>query len=134
MISTQLGVPESVRGDAKASALGKEDKTKHALILLEEARKRVHPLASEDQRITEDPWILAPHYNIPTMNQRPIHLKVDDNMMVAGDVVAVKGPTLLLRSRGAFYVLGLSTLLGRMVDFTSGGVMSQSGLEPFLKR
>ncbi len=134
MISTQIGVPESVRGEAKVSALGKGDKTKQALTLLEETRRRVHPIASQNQRFDEDPWILAPHYNIPAMRQKPIRLKVDDNVTVAGEVVGVKGPTLLLRSGEVFYVLGLSELLGRMVEFVSDGVMSQSGLEPFLKR
>jgi hypothetical protein len=134
MISTQLGVAESVRGEAKTTVPGGVDKTKQALALLEATRDKVHPLASEDQRITENPWILASHYNIPPMNQRPIRLKVDDNLTVAGEVVGVKGPSLLLRSSGAFYVLGLSALLGRIVEFTSGGAMSQSGLEPFLQR
>ena len=134
LISTQLGLPESVRGEAKASALGGVDKTKQALALLESMKTKVHPLTSEDQRITESPWILAPHYNIPPMKQRPIRLKVENNITVAGEVVGVKGPTLLLRSGGVFYVLGLTALLGRVVEFTSGGVMSQSGLEPFLHR
>jgi len=134
MISTQLGVPESVRGEAKVSALGREDKTKQALILLQETRGRVHPLASSNQRVDEDPWILAPHYNIPPMKQKPIRLSVYGNVTVVGEVVGVKGPTLLLRSGGVFYVLGLSELLGRMVEFVSDGVMTQSGLEPFLNR
>ncbi len=134
MISTQLGVPESVRGEAKVSALGREDKTKQALILLQETRRRIHSLASSNQRFDEDPWILALHYNIPAMKQKPIRLSVDGNVTVAGEVVGVKGPTLLLRSGGVFYVLGLSALLGRSVEFVSGGAVSQSGLEPFLKR
>ena len=134
IISTQLGVPESVRGEAKASALGGVDKTKQALALLEAKREKVHALAPKEQRITENPWILAPYYNMPLMNQRPIHLKVEDNITVAGEIVGVKGPTLLLRNSSTYYVLGLSALLGRLVEFTPGGVMSQSGLEPFLRR
>jgi hypothetical protein len=134
MISTRLGVPESIRGEAKVSAIGSLDNTKQALILLEEARNKVHPLVPPNQRFNEDPWILAMHYNIPAMKLRPIRVKVEDNITVAGEVVGVKGPTILLRSGGASYVLGLTELLGRIVEFTSGGVMSQSGLEPFLLR
>ncbi len=134
IISTQLGVPESVRGEAKASAFGGVDKTKQALALLEATREKVHTLASEEQRITENSWILATYYNIPPMNQRPIRLKVEDNITVAGEIVGVKGPTLLLRSCSVYYVLGLSALLGRLVEFTPGGAMSQSGLEPYLSR
>ena len=134
IISTKLGVSESIRGEAKVSALGGVDKTKQALALLEAKREKVHTLAPEEQRITENPWILAPYYNMPPMNQRPIHLKVEDNITVAGKIVGVKGPTMLMRSGSVFYVLGLSMLLGRLVEFTPSGVMSQSGLEPFLSR
>jgi hypothetical protein len=134
MISKQLGVAESIRGEAKTTVPGDLHKTKQALALLEATRDKVHHLAPEDKCITEKPWILASYYNIPSMNQRPIHLKVDDNLTVAGEVVGVKGPSLLLRGGGAFYVLGLSALLGRIVEFTPGGAMSQSGLEPFLQR
>ena len=133
-ISTQFGVPESIRGDAKVSALGGIGKNKQALALLEATRLKVHATANEDQRITENPLILAHYYNIPSIKLRPIRLKVEDNITVAGEIVGVKGPTLLLRSGSVYYVLGLSTLLGRVVDFTPGGVMSQSGLEPFLSR
>jgi Protein of unknown function (DUF2797) len=134
IISTQLGVHESVRGEAKASALGGVDKTKLALALFETTREKAHIFATKEQRITENPWILARYYNIPPMNQRPIRLKVEDNITVAGEIVGVKGPTMLLRSGSVYYVMGLSALLGRLVEFTPGGVMSQSGLEPFLSR
>ncbi|MCJ7573802.1 DUF2797 domain-containing protein [Candidatus Bathyarchaeota archaeon] len=134
IIHQQLGVPESVRVGFKVSTLSREDKTKQALILLEETRQRVHAIASSNQRFNEDPWILAPHYNIPAIKQKPIHLKVDDGVTVAGEVVGVKGPTLLLRSGEVFFVLGLSALLGRSIEFISDGARNQMGLEPFLKR
>ncbi len=134
MISQRLGIPESVRGEAKVLALGSLENTKQALNLLEKTRNKIHPLVPPNQRFNEDPWILAMHYNIPAMKMKLIRVKVEDNITVAGEVVGVKGPTILLRSGGAFYVLSLSELLGRIVEFTSGGVMSQSGLEPFLLR
>jgi hypothetical protein len=134
LIHTQLGIPESVRSVAKASALGGEDKTKQALILLAETRRRVHPLASPNQRFNEDPWILAPNYNIPTIKQKPILLKVDDGAAVAGEVVGVKGPNLLLRSGEAFFVLGLTTLLGRSIETAPDGARSQVGLDHFIRK
>jgi hypothetical protein len=134
LIHTQLDVPESVRAGVKVSALGREDKTKKALILLEETRRRVHSLASPNQRFNEDPWILAPHYNIPAIKQKPILLKVDDGVFLEGEVVGVKGPTLLLRSGEVFLVLGLSALLGRSIEYVPEGTRNQLGLEPFLKR
>ena len=134
LIHTQLGIPESVRSGAKASALSGEDKTKQALILLEETRRRVHPLASQSQRFNEDPWILVPHYSIPAIKQKPILLRVDDGVAVAGEVVGVKGPTLLLRSGEVYFVLGLSALLGRSIETLTDGARSQVGLDKFIKR
>jgi hypothetical protein len=134
LIHSQLGVPESVRAGTKALALGREDKTKQAFILLGETRRRVHHLASPNQRFNEDPWILAPHYNIPVIKQKPIPLKVDDGVAVAGEVVGVKGPTLLLRNGEVFIVLGLSALLGRSIEAIPDGARSQVGLEHFIKR
>jgi len=134
LIHTQLGIPESVRSVVKASAVGREDKTKQALILLEETRRRIHPLVSQNQRFNEHPWILAPHYNIPAIKQKPILLKVDDGVAVAGEVVGVKGPTLLLRSGEVFFALGLSALLGRSIEAVPDGARSQVGLDQFIKR
>jgi len=134
LIHTQLGIPESVRSVAKASALGREDKTKQALILLDETRRRIHPLAQQNQRFNEDPWILASHYNIPAIKQKPILLRVDDGVAVAGEVVGVKGPTLLLRSGEVFFVLGLPALLGRSIEALPDGARSQVGLDQFIKR
>ncbi|OGD56291.1 hypothetical protein A3K78_03990 [Candidatus Bathyarchaeota archaeon RBG_13_52_12] len=134
LIHTQLGVPESIRFGVKASTLGREDKVKQALILLEETRRRVHPLAFPNQRFNEDPWILAPHYNIPAIKQKPILLKVEDGVAVTGEVVGVKGPALLLRRGEAFFVLGLSALLGRSIESVPDGARSQVGLDHFIKR
>jgi hypothetical protein len=134
LIHTQLGVPESVRSGVKVSTLCKGDKIKQSLILLEETRQRVHPLASPNQRFNEDPWILAPHYNIPAIKQKPILLKVDDGVAVSGEVVGVKGPILLLKNREVFFVLGLSALLGRSIEAVPNGATNQVGLEHFIKR
>jgi hypothetical protein len=134
IISTRLGVPESVRVMVKASAFGGVDKTKQALRLLEETRRRVHEIFSPSQRFDEDPWVLAPYYNIPSIKQKPILLKVDDEVAVAGEVVGVKGHVLLLRGGELLFVLGLPALLGRNLEFNSYGVRSQVGLESFLKR
>ena len=133
-IHTHLGVPESVHAGVKASVFGKEDKTKQALFLLEETRRRVYGLASSNHRFDEDPQLLAPHYNIPPMKQKPIHLKVEDGATVGSEVVGVKGPILLLRSGEIFFMMGLSALLGRSIEFISDGAKNQMGLEPFLRR
>jgi hypothetical protein len=133
-IHEHIGVSESVRTGFKILTLCGEDKTKQALTLLEETRRRVHALVPSNQRFNEDPWVLAPHYNIPTIKQKPIVLKVDDGVVVAGEVVGVKGPTLLLRSGEVFFALSLSALLGRSIEFISEGARSQMGLESFLKR
>jgi len=134
IISTRLGVPESVRVRVKASTFGGEDKTKQALRLLGETQRRVHEIFSSSQRFVEDPWVLAPHYNIPPIKRKPILLKVDDGVAVAGEVVGVKGHVLLLRGGEVLFVLSLPALLGRNVEFNSDGVRSQVGLESFLKR
>ncbi len=134
VISTRLGVPESVRVSVKASSFGREDKMRLSLRLLEETRRRVHEIFSSNQRFDEDPWVLSPHYNIPPIRQKPILLKVGDDVAVAGEVVGVKGHILLLRGGEALFVLGLPSLLGRCVEFNSGGLRRQVGLESFLKR
>jgi hypothetical protein len=133
-IHTRLGVSESVRTGAKVSALGKEDKTKLALRLLEDTREKIHAVASPDQRFHEDPWILLSHYNIPVLKQKPISLRVEDGVDVTGEVVGVKGPILLLRNGGVYFALGLSALLGRSVEFTAGKARSQTGLETFFRK
>jgi hypothetical protein len=134
IISTRLGVPGSVRVSVKASAFGGEDNMKQALKLLVENRERVHEIFSSSQRFDEDPWVLAPHYNMPTVKQKPILLKVDDGLTVVGEVIGVKGQVLLLMGGEVLFVLGLSALLGRSIEFNSGGARSQVGLESFLKK
>ncbi|MGD0804187.1 MAG: DUF2797 domain-containing protein [Candidatus Bathyarchaeia archaeon] len=134
IISTRLGVPGSVRVSVKASAFGGEDNMKQALKLLVENRERVHEIFSSSQRFDEDPWVLAPHYNMPTVKQKPILLKVDDGLTVVGEVIGVKGQVLLLKGGEVLFVLGLSALLGRSIEFNSGGARSQVGLESFLKK
>ena len=134
LIHTRLGVPESVRAGVKISTLGNEDKIKEALLLLEVTRQRVHGITSSNQRFNEDPWILLPHYNIPVIKQKPLVLKVEDETTVSGEVVGVKGPILLLRKGEMFFVLGLSALLGRRIEFMSDEVKNQTGLEYFFRR
>jgi len=133
-IHMRLGISESVRAGAKVSALGKEDQTKLSLRLLEYTRKKIHAVASPDQCIYEDPWILLSHYNIPVLKQKPISLKVEDGINVMGEVVGVKGPILLLRSGGVYFTLSLNALLGRSVEFTDGKARSQTGLETFFRK
>jgi hypothetical protein len=133
LIHTHLGVPESVRAGLKTSTLGKEDKIKQALLILEETRQRVNQITSSNQRFNEDPWILFPHYNIPVIKQKPIILKVADGLSVTGEVVGVKGPILLLRNSEVFFVLGLSALLGRKIEFGFDKIKNQTGLENFFK-
>jgi len=133
-IHTRLGISESVHAGAKVSALGKEDRTKLALRLLGETRDKIHAVASPDQRFHEDPWILLSHYNVPALKQRPIPLRVEDNVNVVGEVVGVKGPILLLRNGGLYFALSLNALLGRSIEFTVDKFRSQTGLEAFFRK
>jgi hypothetical protein len=133
-IHTRLGIPESVRVGAKVSAIGKEDKIKSALRLLESTREKIHAIASPNQHFHEDPRILLPHYNIPVLKQKPIPLRVEDDVNVTGDVVGVKGPILLLSNGGVYLVLSLNALLGRSIEFTTDKYRNQTGLETFFRK
>jgi len=131
LIHQSLDVLTGLRADEKVDTLWQHqpEQEAHALRRVEATIRDRFP----DLPFYEDPLHdLNDVYRLPELHRRPITLKVRRNLRIAGTILGVKGPLLLMSLDDAPYVLNLKRLIGRKLVFKEIDAMNlQTALDRY---
>jgi hypothetical protein len=134
-IQRKIGVLNMVRAKQKQDLGRTERDLEESKRLLDEYQEKVYRVFPAQHHFQEDTQFLLPKYRIPKIDRRPLELEVQGGKVISGQVLAVKGPILLVEMNGLPYTVNLNRLIGRKIDDSGEFTLkAQSGLEKYLPK
>lgn len=114
-IHSALNVLSGLKTDKKVDTLWKRHSREevNALAKAEEEIKKRFP---ESPFYYDNIYDLSEIYNLPSLDRRPIELKIKKNPQILGKILGAKGSLLLLSTGGIPYFLNLKHLVGRKIE------------------